>query len=128
MHETIWRLFFRENVTKITENASLQWDPHSKVTSPGGEHGRNKNISREKYNFFEHETKTKKIDRSILSIGSSRYVAQFLDHLEHSGYAILRGKKNLQKISVARPNFTMGIPIVSCRRLPGSGSRFDDFP
>ena len=34
--------FFRENVTKIPENASLQWDPHSKVTSPGGEHGGNK--------------------------------------------------------------------------------------
>ena len=40
--------FSRENVTKIPENASLQWDPHSKVTSPGGEHGGNKKISRGK--------------------------------------------------------------------------------
>ena len=36
---------------------------------------------------------TKKFDRSFLSIGSSRYVAQFLDHLEHSGYAIVSGEK-----------------------------------
>ena len=78
--------------------------------------------------FFEHETKTKKFVRSFLSIGSSRYVAQFLDHLEHSGYAIVSGEKNRPKFSVTRPNFTMGIPIVSCRGLPGSGSRFDDFP
>ena len=33
--------FFREIFTKISENAWLQWDPHSKVTSPGGEHGGN---------------------------------------------------------------------------------------
>ena len=37
-------------------------------------------------------------------------------------------RKNRPKFSVARPNFTMGIPIVSCRGLPGSGSRFGDFP
>ena len=41
--------FPRENVTKIPENASLQWDPHSNVTSPGGEHGGNKkNLARKK--------------------------------------------------------------------------------
>ena len=83
MHETIWRLFFRENVTKIPENASLQWDPHSKVTSPGGEHGGNKKNLARKNIFFEHETQTKKFDRSSLYIGSSRYAAQFLDRLEH---------------------------------------------
>ena len=81
MHETIWRLFFRENVTKIPENASLQWDPHSKVTSPGGEHGGNKkSLARKKY-FFEHETKTQKFDLASFSIRSSAYVAQFLDRL-----------------------------------------------
>ena len=83
MHESIWRLFFRENVTKIPENASLQWDPHSKVTSPGGEHGGNKKKSRAEKYFFEHETKTKKIDLPSLYIGYSRYAAQFLDHLGH---------------------------------------------
>ena len=56
MHESIWRLFFRENVTKIPENASLQWDPHSNVTSPGGEHGGNeKNLAR----FFFSNMKQK---------------------------------------------------------------------
>ena len=34
--------------------------------------------------FFEHETKTQKFDRYVLSIRSSAYVAQFLDRLEHS--------------------------------------------
>ena len=58
--------FFRENVTKIPENASLQWDPHSKVTSPGGEHGGNKKHLARKNNFFEHETKTEKFVRYVL--------------------------------------------------------------
>ena len=52
--------------------------------------------------FFEHETKTQKFDRSIFSIRSSRYVAQFLARLEHSGYAKLRGNfffhENVTKI------------------------------
>ena len=41
--------------------------------------------------------KLKKNVRSFLSIGSSRYVAQFLAHLEHSGYAILRGEKKISQ-------------------------------
>ena len=39
MNETNWRKQSREMFTKIPENAWLQWDPHSKVTSLGGEHG-----------------------------------------------------------------------------------------
>ena len=53
--------FFRENVTKIPENASLQWDPHSKVTSPGGEHGENKKFSREKNIFSNMKQKLEKL-------------------------------------------------------------------
>ena len=117
MHESIWRLFFRENVTKIPENASLQWDPHSKVTSPGGERGGNKKNLARNYFFFEHETKTKKNVRSFLSIGSSRYVAQFLDHLEHSGYAILRGEKKSANIFRYETKLYNGNPY---SKLPGA--------
>ena len=67
--------------------------------------------------FFEHETKTKIFDRSFLSIGSSRYVDQFLDHLEHSGYAIVSGEKKSAKIFRYETKFYNGNPY---SKLPGA--------
>ena len=71
--------------------------------------------------FFEqcHETKTKKIVRSFLSIGSSRYVAQFLDHLEHSGYAIVSGEKKSAKIFRYETKFYNGNSY-NVSKLPGA--------
>ena len=60
---------------------------------------------------------TKKFDRSFLSIGSSRYVAQFLDHLEHSGYAIVSGEKKSAKIFRYETKFYNGNPY---SKLPGA--------
>ena len=60
---------------------------------------------------------TKKFDRSFLSIGSSRYVAQFLDHLEHSGYAIVSGEKKSAKIFRYESKFYNGN---SYSKLPGA--------
>ena len=76
-----------------------------------------KKIARKKKFFFEHETKTKKIDRSFLSIGSSRHVAQFLAHLEHSGYAIVSGEKKSAKIFRYETKFYNGNPY---SKLPGA--------
>ena len=60
---------------------------------------------------------TKKIVRSFLSIVSSRYVAQFLDHLEHSGYAIVRGEKKSAKIFRYETKLYNGNPY---SKLPGA--------
>ena len=52
--------YFRENFTKIPENAWLQWDPHSKVTSTGGEQwGNKKNLAR--FFFSNMKQKLKKM-------------------------------------------------------------------
>ena len=64
---------------------------------------------------------TKKFDRSFLSIGSSRYVAQFLDHLEHSGYAILRGKKKSAQIFRCETKLYNGNPYSKLPEAAGIG-------
>ena len=80
-----------------------------------------------KHFFFEHETKTKIFDRSILCIGPRRYAAQFLDRLEHSECTNLFGDFFFRDFFLNPPIFTMVIPIVNCRRCRRPGVDFDDF-